>query len=194
MLEEEVVLLDETGRATGSHPKVSVHHTETPLHLAFSCYAFDERDRLLFTRRALGKPTWPGVWTNTCCGHPAPGEPMLDAIERRLKDELGVVPRSVRLVLPRFRYRATMADGIVENELCPVFVARVTGEPDPRPDEVEAARWYPWREFAADVAARRLDVSPWAQLQVAELVALGAGPDDWPSGDPADLPPAALLS
>ncbi|WP_232666907.1 isopentenyl-diphosphate Delta-isomerase [Pseudonocardia sp. TRM90224] len=191
---EQVVLLDEAGRATGSFPKASVHHTETPLHLAFSCYAFDDQDRLLFTQRALGKATWPGVWTNTCCGHPAPGEAMLTAIRRRLEDELGVEPLSVRLVLPRFRYRATMADGTVENELCPVFVARVAGEPDPRPDEVEAARWYPWGDFVADVSERRVDVSPWAQLQVAELSALGEAPEKWPSGDPADLPPAARLS
>ena len=74
MVEELIVLVDDDGRAIGTMPKPLVHHGETPLHRAFSAYLFDEAGRLLVTRRALGKATFPGMWTNTVCGHPGPGD------------------------------------------------------------------------------------------------------------------------
>jgi isopentenyl-diphosphate delta-isomerase len=167
--EELVVLLDDEGRATGTAPKRTVHHRATPLHLAFSCYVFDERGALLVTRRALGKPTWPGVWTNSVCGHPLPGEPLADAVRRRGLDELGVHLVDVRVVLPTFRYRAEMPDGVVENEMCPVFVA-TTGDPvSPDAEEVDAFEWVEWAAFRSSVLHGARPVSPWCVEQVQAL-------------------------
>src|SRR5918994_425648 len=120
---EEVVLLDADDRPIGRAPKSSVHGADTARHLAFSCHVFNDRGEVLVTRRALGKQTWPGVWTNSFCGHPAPGEAIVDAVRRRGHQELGVAIRDVHCVLPQFRYRARAADGTVENEICPVFCA-----------------------------------------------------------------------
>ncbi|TWD82435.1 isopentenyl-diphosphate delta-isomerase [Kribbella amoyensis] len=185
---EKVVLLDETGQVVGSEDKAVVHHAATPLHLAFSSYVLDPGGRVLLTQRAHSKSTWPGVWTNSCCGHPLPGEPVAAAVRRRLADELGLVAEEVDLVLPEFRYRAEMPEGIVENELCPVYRVRTSGDPVPDPAEVAAYEWVDW----ADVAGRP-GLSPWCLLQLAELDRLGPDPLDWPTADPALLPPAARV-
>ncbi len=185
--DELVVLLDESGRSVGAALKASVHHRETPLHLAFSCYVLDPDERLLVTRRALGKATFPGVWTNSCCGHPAPGEAIEDAVTRRVRQELGLSLTDLRLVLPGFGYRAEMDDGVTENEMCPVFVARSAGEVRADPSEVEEHRWEPWPEFRASVLAGR-DVSSWCREQVAALPADLARAGSRPR---AELPPAA---
>ncbi|MEJ7833776.1 MAG: isopentenyl-diphosphate Delta-isomerase, partial [Nocardioides sp.] len=175
--QERVVLVDDAGAAIGTALKSEVHTRDTPLHLAFSCYVLDADDRLLLTRRALTKLTWPGVWTNTCCGHPGPGEAVADAVRRRLRDELGLAVGELRLVLPTFRYRAVMDDGTVENEICPVYVGLCSSPEDlaPDPAEVEGHAWVPWTDFRADVLAGRRDVSPWCVEQVAALPADLAG-------------------
>ena len=188
---ELVILLDEQGRSIGVADKATVHDRQTPLHLAFSCYLFTEDGRFLLTQRASGKLTWPSVWTNSCCGHPGPDESMVSAVTRRLADELGLPVRSIDLVLPRFRYRAVMDNGVVENELCPVFRATTDADPDPDPAEVDAVEWVDWPTFAASVMAGEKSISPWARLQIGELVALGPDPLAWPVADPAELPPAA---
>src|SRR3712207_8837818 len=86
---ELIVLVDDDGREIGTLPKPEVHHGETPLHRAFSAYLFSDDGRLLITRRAEDKATFPGMWTNTVCGHPGPGEDDAAAIARRAREELG---------------------------------------------------------------------------------------------------------
>ena len=188
---EQVVLLDEQGRGIGIADKATVHHLDTPLHLAFSCYVFNRRGELLVTRRARAKKTWPGVVTNSCCGHPGPSEPFTDAVVRRLADELGMPAPRVDLLLPRFRYRATMANGVVENELCPVFRAVTDAEPHMAPLEVDEYGWMSWSLFVSLVTGGELTVSPWCREQVDQLVALGSDPLTWPVADEAELPAAA---
>ena len=174
--QELVILVDEDGNALGTTPKATVHHERTPLHLAFSCYLFDDRGRLLLTRRALHKPTWPGVWTNSFCGHPGPGEQMAEAVRRRGVQELGVEVDRLELTLPTFRYDATMANGVMENELCPVFTAVTAAAVHPDPGEVEAVEWVDWRSFRDDVLAGAREVSPWCVEQVAALAAKETSP------------------
>ena len=170
---EQVVLLSADGSPSGTAAKSDVHTRDTPLHLAFSCYLFHPDGRLLVTRRALGKKTWPGVWTNSFCGHPAPGEVLSAALHRRVRQELGIALTELRLALPDFRYRAVDAGGIVENEVCPVYTAVVADETQlsPDPDEVAEWAWVDLADLADSVARTPFAFSPWLALQLPLLLA-----------------------
>ncbi|MEE2521906.1 isopentenyl-diphosphate Delta-isomerase [Pseudarthrobacter sp. J75] len=166
---ELVVLLDPNGQPCGTAPKHEVHHLDTPLHLAFSCYVFDSQGRVLVTRRALSKIAWPGVWTNSFCGHPAPGEDVVEALRRRARWELGIEISGVELRLPDFRYRAVDAGGIVENEVCPVYTATTSDGVIPRESEVCDFQWVPVSGLATAAAAAPWAFSPWLVLQLKQL-------------------------
>lgn len=148
--------------------KSSVHTGNTPLHSAFSIFLFDGNGRMLAQQRAHSKKTWPGIWSNACCGHPASGETHLEAANRRLKQELGIEGIELTNALPNFQYRAEL-DGIVENEICPVFIGQCRQEPALNPEEVAATEWVSWSEFAASClgpAQSRFDsFSPWSHLE-----------------------------
>lgn len=163
---ELVVLVDEDGRAVGTAEKSEVHTTDTPLHLAFSCHIFNEDGDVLITRRALSKKTWPGVWTNSACGHPGPSEDMRDAIRRRALAELGLELGEIHDALPDFRYRAVDASGVVENEICPVFVAHTRNTPKPSSDEVCEWRWVNPQALAHSVSQTPFVFSPWLVQQL----------------------------
>lgn len=169
ILEEHVILLDEAGREIGTAPKHSMHGADTSLHLAFSCYVFNPRGEVLVTRRALSKRTWPGVWTNSFCGHPLPAEPLPTAVTRRARFELDLDIRSIDVALPLFRYRATDSSGTVENEICPVYLSTTADEPNPNPDEVMEYRWTDPAALRTAVSGAPWAFSPWMVLQVQEL-------------------------
>ena len=164
---ELVVLVDEQNRILGTAPKATVHTAHTPLHRGFSLFLFDRNRRVLLQRRALGKLTWPGVWSNSCCGHPALGEAVEDAARRRARHELGLTVEPW-VAVPDFRYRAELA-GVVENEICPILVASCDGDPQPLEDEVEEVRWLDWDRFVRQVREHPGNWSPWSVLEVGRL-------------------------
>lgn len=170
---EQVVLMDADGAEIGTAPKSSVHGADTLLHLAFSCHVFDQAGQLLVTRRALAKTAWPGVWTNSFCGHPAPAEELTSAVRRRAEYELGIGLERVEPVLPFFRYRAVDATGVVENEICPVYVATTVQEPRLHPEEAIEHHWVNPDDLAESIRRSPWVFSPWLVLQAQLLPFLG---------------------
>ena len=168
-----VVLVDDAGNPIGTADKSVIHDGDTPLHLAFSCHVFHEDGRVLVTRRALVKRTFPGVWTNSFCGHPAPGEHPEDAVRRHAAGELGLEITGLEPVLPDFRYRATDAAGIVENEICPVYRAVIDTDPQPAADEVAEWEWVTPQRLRLAVESTPFAFSPWLVLQLGEWEQFG---------------------
>ncbi|MEV8022951.1 isopentenyl-diphosphate Delta-isomerase [Streptomyces sp. NPDC086554] len=129
-------LVDEDGRTIGTAEKLSAHQAPGQLHRAFSVFLFDEQGRLLLQQRALGKYHSPGVWSNTCCGHPYPGEAPFAAAARRTYEELGVSP-SLLAEAGTVRYNHPDPDsGLVEQEFNHLFVGMVQSPLRPDTSEV----------------------------------------------------------
>lgn len=149
-------------------PKESVHTKTTPLHRGCSLFLFNSKKELLVTRRAVTKKTFPSVWTNTVCGHPAPDEDPVDAAKRRLKDELGIISSDIKMISP-YRYQFADANGIVENEICPILVGHADSDPHANPDEIGGWKWMPWQEFLADSKNNPQKYSPWCIEEAAIL-------------------------
>jgi isopentenyl-diphosphate delta-isomerase len=135
-----VVLVDIEDRETGICEKIAAHSPPAQLHRAFSLFLFNPHGRLLIQQRSLLKYHFAGLWANSCCGHPAPGESVLDAASNRCLQELGFAPQSM-LDLGIVRYQADdPISGLQENELDHVITGFYIDTPRPNPDEVAAIR------------------------------------------------------
>ncbi|UKW19398.1 isopentenyl-diphosphate Delta-isomerase [Enterobacter cloacae] len=156
-IQEHVILVNDQGMVIGTQEKYAAHTSHTPLHLAFSSWLFNAKGECLITRRALSKKAWPGVWTNSVCGHPQSGEAIDQAIVRRCRYEVGAEITGIPPVAAEFRYCETDPSGIVENEICPVFAARITNALTINSDEVMAYEW-----VDLDALFQALDATPWA--------------------------------
>lgn len=150
--EESVVLVDEQDNAIGVMEKMEAHRTGR-LHRAFSVFVFNENGELLLQRRAPGKYHSAGLWANTCCGHPRPGEELQDAAQRRLMEEMGI--RCALEPSFSFIYRADVGNGLHEYELDHVFTGRHSGTPRPDPQEADA-----WRAITLDALEQEMASDP----------------------------------
>ncbi len=134
--DERVILVDQDDVELGDAPKLDVHRSGL-LHRAFSVFVLDDRNRVLLQRRAAGKYHSPGLWSNTCCGHPRPGESTEVAARRRLTEEMGIVCELASF--SSFIYRAQLEGGLVEHELDHVLLG--VGSVDPEADDSEVGEW-----------------------------------------------------
>lgn len=147
-MSELIYYVDNNDVPTGEvADKFEAHNSDTRIHAAFSCYVFNEKGQFLVTQRAHTKKVWHGVWTNSCCGHPAPGESRENAIKRRLQYELGMKVKNIQLILSEYTYKTPPYNGVVEHEYCPVYFAVADTDVEPNPEEVEDYKWVDWDWF-----------------------------------------------
>jgi isopentenyl-diphosphate delta-isomerase len=161
--QEQVILVDEQDREVGASEKLRAHR-EGALHRAFSVFVFDPAGRLLLQKRARTKYHSGGLWSNTACGHPRPGEETAAAARRRLREEMNF-DCELRVAF-NFLYRAELDGALVEHELDHVFVGEFTGSPAPDPLEVEDWRWMTMTELRQDLRDEPQRYSYWLKVVV----------------------------
>jgi isopentenyl-diphosphate Delta-isomerase len=168
---EQVILVDSSDREKGVMDKVLAHR-EGRLHRALSVFIFNSKGELLIQRRAEGKYHSGGLWANTCCSHPRPGENIDDAAVRRLREEMGLSAPLQKLF--GFVYLAPVGNDLFEYEYDHVFSGKSDNDPQPHADEVMEWKW-----VAPDAISADMDVNPdnyaiWFQLIFKEVIRLAA--------------------
>jgi isopentenyl-diphosphate delta-isomerase len=160
-----VELVDRGGRPLGTCPVRQAHTAPGRLHRAFSVLLYDPAGRVLLQQRAAAKTRFALRWSNTCCGHPAPGQDVAAAAMTRLAEELGITAPQITPLTEAgvLRYRADdAATKHVEYEWDHSLVATLhAGVPAPDESEVRAVRWASPDALSAEIAARPADFTPW---------------------------------
>jgi isopentenyl-diphosphate delta-isomerase len=162
---EEVILVDADDRPLGTAGKLAAHRVGQ-LHRAFSVIVHDGAGNLLLQKRHVSKYHSGGLWTNTCCGHPRPGEATEAAAVRRLEEEMGF--HCPLRPLGELTYRADVGNGLIEHEFVHVYEGRYTGVVQPDPEEAEDYAWRPLGEIRHDAVAAPERFTAWFRLYLAE--------------------------
>ncbi len=166
MKEERVILVDEQDKEVGTMEKIEAHE-KALLHRAFSIFIFTDAGQMMLQRRALSKYHSPGLWTNTCCSHPRPGESLEEATRRRIVEEMGFECEMYEVF--SFIYKAAFDRGLTEHELDHVFMGLHNGDPLINPDEVEEWKWIDVDDLLADIKESPDNYTVWFKIALKEM-------------------------
>jgi len=165
-MKQKVVLVDKNNRRIGVEEKIKAHR-EGRLHRAFSIFVFNSNKELLIQQRAKTKYHSARLWSNTVCSHPRPNETYLQAVHRRLKEEMGFDCKLKKLFC--FIYKADFKNGLIENEYDCVFVGRFDGKPKPNPKEIMDYKWISLRDLKKDIIKNPNKYSVWLKIVLKKL-------------------------
>lgn len=160
-MNDQVVLVTEDDEAIGLMPKLEAHEKGV-LHRAFSVFIFNTKNEMLLQRRAFGKYHSEGLWSNTCCSHPLPGEAVHDGAVRRLREEMGI--EADLKFLYTFQYRADLENGLTENELDHVFYGVTDAIPAIDPAEASDYKYLTVPEIQADIVQNPHAYTEWFKI------------------------------
>jgi isopentenyl-diphosphate delta-isomerase len=164
---EKLILVDESDRAIGTGEKRAVHF-QGALHRSFSVIILNSKGEALLQRRAKRKYHSGGMWSNTCCGHPHPGESVLEAAHRRLGEEMGIDCELKEIFT--FQYRSALNNSMTENEYDHVLLGWWDGlSPQPHPDEVSDWKWVRLEDLRADMTANPDHYTYWFRILIEEM-------------------------
>ncbi len=133
-----VILVDTHDTPAGQMEKMEAH-TKGELHRALSVLVFNSAGEIMLQQRAFSKYHTPGLWSNTACSHPRPGEISVEAATRRLEEEMGFTTKLKESF--DFIYKAHFDNGLIEHEFDHVFFGTFDGVPTINPEEANAYKW-----------------------------------------------------
>jgi isopentenyl-diphosphate delta-isomerase len=160
---EHVILVDTNDNETGTMEKMEAHRKGL-LHRAFSVLLFDRSGKVLLQKRAQNKYHSSGLWTNTCCSHPQPGEKMEDATRRRLKEEMGIDVQPTFCYT--FIYKAELAENLIEHELDHVFIGTFNGVPVINKSEVQDWKYVDLNWLREDITRNPDTYTVWFKMMI----------------------------
>ena len=158
-----IEVVDELGNTIGEIEKVSAHENGGVWHRAISVFLFDTEGRMLIQKRAQSKYHFGGLWANSCCSHPSTSETPIEAAQRAMRVELGVIApiREIGVV----RYEALDASsGLTEREHDHVMVGQFDGAVLPNEDEVSETRWIEIAHLRQDIQLSPAEFVPWLKV------------------------------
>ncbi len=158
---ESVILVNDMDVELGVMEKMEAHR-KGALHRAISVFVFNEQGDYLLQQRAEEKYHSAGKWSNTCCSHPRPGETMLAAANRRLKEEMGLDCKLAYWF--SFKYRAELDHGLTEHEYDHVFMGMTNELPHPDPSEVSSFKYISRKDLEEDLIINPDDYSEWFKI------------------------------
>ena len=164
---EKVILVDSHDKEIGVMEKMKAHQ-EGALHRAFSVLLFNSNGELLLQKRASTKYHSGGLWSNTCCSHPKPNEDNLDAVRRRLKEEIGITADPSFLY--NFIYKYQFDNKLIEHELDHVYIGETDSDPIINPNEVEEWKWISWENLIKDIHTNEGKYSFWFKRIIHQLI------------------------
>jgi isopentenyl-diphosphate delta-isomerase len=165
---EEVVLVNEKDEAIGTMEKMAAHE-KALLHRAFSVFVFNKNGDLLMQQRAHSKYPSGGLWTNTCCSHPRPGEHVADAANRRLQEEMGFITNLTKAF--DFTYKAAFDNGLTEHEFDHVIIGQYDGVVNFNPNEVAAYSFMKVKELEEQIQETPERFTAWFHIAYPKLKA-----------------------
>lgn len=165
-MNDQVVLVNENDVAIGLMPKLEAHQ-KGALHRAFSVFIFNSNQEMLLQRRAFGKYHSEGLWSNTCCSHPLPGESAHDGAVRRLREEMGL--DADLQFLYSFQYHADLENGLTEHELDHVFWGVSDNLPVLDTSEASDYKYMTISEIQSDIALNPGAYTEWFKICMPEI-------------------------
>jgi isopentenyl-diphosphate delta-isomerase len=172
---EQVVLVNEKDEPVGAMEKMEAHK-QALLHRAFSVFVFNKNGDVLMQQRAFSKYHSGGLWTNTCCSHPRPGEHVADAASRRLQEEMGFTTSLTKVF--DFTYKANFDNGLTEYEFDHVFTGLYDGPVDFNTEEVAAYSFMPAQELEQQIQETPERFTAWFHIAYPALKAWMAEPQN----------------